>query len=160
VVSITVRHPTRKIDRFTIPKCAQRNFQKFLVFIDRGVKSKLNITKRRFKSGLYFQRLKKYMEMSFFVSNGASLHTANIFQRWCEDNLTDFIPKDEWPAHQIWILWIFLSGATCWDNWRIINMPLCPNARKLSNEFGLIYRNLWYVPRAMLVIKAKVQSIE
>jgi hypothetical protein len=27
----------------------------------------------------------------------APSHTANIVQRWCEDNLTDFIPKDEWP---------------------------------------------------------------
>jgi hypothetical protein len=26
-------------------------------------------------------------------------HTAKIVQKWCEENLSDFIPKDEWsPA--------------------------------------------------------------
>jgi hypothetical protein len=39
-----------------------------------------------------------------------------------------------------------VSKATCWDNWRVINMPLCPNSRKLSN--------MWYVPRAMHLISA------
>jgi hypothetical protein len=26
----------------------------------------------------------------------APSHTANVVQRWCEDNFTDIIPKDEW----------------------------------------------------------------
>jgi hypothetical protein len=66
---------------------------------------------------------------------------------------TSFPKMSGLPAHQIWILWISLSGATCWDNWGIINMPLCSNSRKLSNGFGPIYRNMSYVPRAMLSIQ-------
>jgi hypothetical protein len=33
-----------------------------------------------------------------FQQDGAPSHIANIVQRWSEDNLTDFIPKDEWPS--------------------------------------------------------------
>jgi hypothetical protein len=31
-----------------------------------------------------------------FQQDGALSHTAKIPQKWCEENLIDFIPKDEW----------------------------------------------------------------
>jgi hypothetical protein len=67
-----------------------------LVFIDRGVKM-LNTTKRRLCSGFYFRRPKNYMETRIIASSKTGRHHTNIVRRWCEYNLTDFIPKDEWP---------------------------------------------------------------
>jgi hypothetical protein len=90
------------------------------------------------------------METSIIAS---SAHTANIVQKWCEDNLTDFIPKDEWPpsSPDLNPLILFIGGNMLGQlrNYKYAN---CPNSRKLSNGFGPMYRNMWYVSRAMLLI--------
>jgi hypothetical protein len=104
VVIITVRHPTRKIDRSTIPQCV------------RGYGVELNFQKRTYTTSFYQPRGQYYKtkvlewillrkaqklhadEYYCFQQDGAPSHTATIVQRWCEYNLTDFIPKDEWPS--------------------------------------------------------------
>jgi hypothetical protein len=54
-----------------------------LVFIDQGVKTNAEYYKTE-----VLQR---------FLLPQAPSHISNIVQMWCEDNLTDFIPKNEWP---------------------------------------------------------------
>jgi hypothetical protein len=75
-----------------------------LVFMDRGVKINAEYYKTEVLQRILLPEAKKSYgdEYHCFQQDGVPSHTANIVQRWCEDNLTDFIPKDEWlPARQI-----------------------------------------------------------
>jgi hypothetical protein len=70
-----------------------------LVFINRGVKINAEYYKKEVLQRILLPEPQKLYgdEYYCFQQDGAPSHTANIVQRWCEDNLTDFIPKDEWP---------------------------------------------------------------
>jgi hypothetical protein len=88
MVSITVRHPTRKIDRSTIPKCVRgyavgRNFHLPLVCIDRGIKISAEYYKKEFLHRILPPEAQKLYgdEYYCFQQDGAPSHTANIVQR-------------------------------------------------------------------------------
>jgi hypothetical protein len=69
-----------------------------LVFIDRGVKINTEYYKKEVLQRILLPEAQKFYGDKYycFQQDGAP-HTANIVQRWFEDNLTDFIPKVEWP---------------------------------------------------------------
>jgi hypothetical protein len=55
-------------------------------------------TKRAFEKHLLPAARNLYGEDYFCIQqDGAPSHTAKIVQKWCEGNLPDFIPMDEWP---------------------------------------------------------------
>jgi hypothetical protein len=103
-----------------------------------------------------------------FQQDGAPSHTANIIQRWCEENLTDIIPKDEWPPSSPdlnslnFSIWGYIPGqlgnykyATLSDFKKVIqriraNIPEHV-VRAACDAFDKRFR---------LVVKAKRQSIE
>jgi hypothetical protein len=69
-----------------------------LVFIDRRVKINAEYYKTGVLERILLPEPQKLNGDNYycFQQDEAPSHTANIVQRWCEDNLTDFIPKDEW----------------------------------------------------------------
>lgn len=70
-----------------------------LVFIDRGVK----INQKYYLEEVLQKNLLPEAQKLFgdeyycFQQDGAPAHTANSVQAWCAANLTDFIPKEDWP---------------------------------------------------------------
>lgn len=70
-----------------------------LVFIDKGVK----INAKYYLEEVLQKRLIPAVQQMYgteyycFQQDGAPAHTANLVQKWCEENLTDYIPKNEWP---------------------------------------------------------------
>jgi hypothetical protein len=71
-----------------------------LLFIDRGVKINAEYYKTEILERIFLPEAQKVYgdEYICFQQYGAPSHTANIVQRRCVDNLTDFIHL---PAHQI-----------------------------------------------------------
>jgi hypothetical protein len=76
-----------------------RNFEFSLVVIDRGVKINAEYYKTEILQRILVPEAQKLYgdEYYCFQQDGAPSHTENMVQKWCEDNLTDFIPKGEWP---------------------------------------------------------------
>jgi hypothetical protein len=108
-----------------------------LVFIDREVTVNAEYYKKEVLQRILLPEAQKFYEDECycFQQDGAPSHTANIVQRWCEDNLTDFITKDEWP-------------------------PSSPDLNPLDfSIWGYILRQLKN-KRLCLVIKVKGKSIE
>lgn len=70
-----------------------------LVFIEKGVKVNQQVyLEAVLKAHLLPEALKLFGNDYFcFQQDGAPSHTAKTVQDWCEENLTDFISKDEWP---------------------------------------------------------------
>jgi hypothetical protein len=69
-----------------------------LVFIDRGVKINTEYYKTEVLERILLPEAQKLYgdEYYCFQQDGEPSQTANIVQRWCEDNFTDLIHKDEW----------------------------------------------------------------
>lgn len=70
-----------------------------LVFIDRGVKINKEYYLNEVLIGTVHPEVKRLYGNDYYLfqQDGAPSHTANVVQRWCEENLCDFIAKDEWP---------------------------------------------------------------
>lgn len=70
-----------------------------LKFVDPGVK----INVEYYKSEILEQTLSPILIKMYgddyyvFTQDGAPAHTAKVVQQWCEENLTDFLNKNEWP---------------------------------------------------------------
>lgn len=70
-----------------------------LIFIDKGVK----INAAYYLDTVLKKNVLPQAELLFeddyycFQQDGAPSHTAKVVQAWCEENLTDFISKNEWP---------------------------------------------------------------
>jgi transposase len=59
---------------------------------------------------------KKHAE-SVFVQDGAPAHTVKVTQRWCSENLSAFLKKDEWPPNSpdlnpVENLWAIIAPTT------------------------------------------------
>lgn len=70
-----------------------------LIFIDKGVKiNQQYYLENVLKNNLLPEAHKLFnKEYYVFQQDGAPSHTAKSVQYWCEENLPDFISKDEWP---------------------------------------------------------------
>ena len=70
-----------------------------LIFIEKGVKiNQQYYLDNVLKSHLLVEAKKLFGDEYYcFQQDGAPAHTAKSVQEWCEENLPDFIPKDEWP---------------------------------------------------------------
>lgn len=71
-----------------------------LLFIERGVKiNKEYYIQNVLENHLLPHAMELYGDNYFcFQQDGAPSHKAKVTQEWCRENLTDFIPADEWPA--------------------------------------------------------------
>lgn len=70
-----------------------------LVFIEKGVKVNQNYYKDEVLKKILLPEAQKLFKNDYFCfqQDGAPAHTAKTVQEWCEENLPDFIPKDDWP---------------------------------------------------------------
>lgn len=110
-----------------------------LVFIERGVKINANYyLEEILKKNVLPNATQMYGDEYYcFQQDGAPSHTANVVQAWCRQNLTDFLPKEEWPPNSPdlslgphkKIPWIFLCGPTCCQNSKTTNIKICSNSR-------------------------------
>jgi hypothetical protein len=137
-----------------------------LAFIDRGVKINAEYYKKEVLQRILLPEARD--EYYCFQQDGAPSHTANIVQRWCEDNLTEFIPKDEWPpsSPDLNLLYFSIRGYMLGQlrNYKYVTLP----------EFKKVIQRIWanipeHVERATcdafdkhlrFVMKARGQSIE
>lgn len=71
-----------------------------LLFIDRGVKiNKEYYIEHVLKNHLLVNAKRMYQDEYYcFQQDSAPSHKANVTQDWCKENLTDFIPANEWPS--------------------------------------------------------------
>lgn len=74
--------------------------------------------------------------MIVFQQDGAKAHTSKVSQRWCENNIYNFVEKNEWPANSPDLnpLDFFFWSAV------VKNMPprRCQTRDKLTN-----YKSHW-----------------
>ena len=70
-----------------------------LVFIEKGVKVNAVYYKEHVLKSVVLPACKHLFGDDYycFQQDGAPSHTAKICQDWCEENLADFLRKDEWP---------------------------------------------------------------
>lgn len=141
-----------------------------LVFIDKGVKinQKYYIEEVLMKSLLPNAKEIYNDDYFCFQQDGAPAHTGNQCQRWCEENLPDFIPKDEWPpsspdANPLdFSIWSYMLQQ--------INIKNIKTADQFKNHLTKIWDNIPmevvraacddFEPRLRLIIKAKGGHIE
>jgi hypothetical protein len=110
-----------------------------LVFIDRGVKINAKYYKTKVLERILLPGAQKIYgdEYYCFQQDGAPSPTANIVQRWCEDYLTDFIPKDEWPPGSTDLnplnisFWDYMLGQQ--ENYKYATLP----------EFKKVIQRIW-----------------
>lgn len=70
-----------------------------LIFIDKGVKINAEYYKTEVLEKVVAPNLQRMFGDDYYIfqQDGAPSHTANSVQAWCKENLTDFLPKNEWP---------------------------------------------------------------
>lgn len=70
-----------------------------LIFIEKGVKINQKYYLDEVLKKVLLPEAQKLFGDDFycFQQDGAPAHTAKLVQQWCEQNLTDFITKEEWP---------------------------------------------------------------
>lgn len=70
-----------------------------LVFIDKGVKINQQYYLEHVLIDQVLPNAKAMYDKDYycFQQDGAPAHTAKRVQAWCDENLVDYIPKDEWP---------------------------------------------------------------
>jgi hypothetical protein len=72
------------------------NMKTPLVFVPEGVKVNQFVYRNMMRKEVRPWMKKKKLKF-IFQQDGATAHTAKETQAWCERNLHDFIPKNEWP---------------------------------------------------------------
>ena len=65
--------------------------------LKKELKPPLNLTRTTGKNNS--RKLVPYPGLAVFMQDGATSHTAAATQTWCDDNLPNFIGKQEWPGN-------------------------------------------------------------
>lgn len=141
-----------------------------LVFIEKGVKINEKYYLEEVLQKQFLPAIKNLYgeEYYCFQQDGAPSHSAKIVQDWCNENLTDFIPKDEWPPSSPDL------NPLDFCIWGYMLQQLKNYKYKCLDEFKLVILKIWdsiphnvvraacngFEKRLKLVIKAKGQSIE
>ena len=99
-----------------------------LVFIDKGVKINAAYYKSEVLEKNVAPNLKNMFADDYYVfqQDGAPSHTANAVQAWCKANLTDFLPKTEWPPSSPdlnvldYFVWSYMLSKL--NNYKVANL--------------------------------------
>lgn len=99
-----------------------------LVFIDKGVKINAAYYKSEVLEKNVAPNLKNMFGDDYYVfqQDGAPSHTANAVQAWCKANLTDFLPKTEWPPSSPdlnvldYFVWSYMLSKL--NNYKVANL--------------------------------------
>lgn len=126
-----------------------------LVFIDKGVKINALYYKTEVLEKIVAPNLKGMFGNEYYVfqQDGAPSHTANAVQAWCQANLTDFLPKHEWPPSSPdlnvldYFVWSYMLSKL--NNYKIINL----------DHFKKVIEHIWD-EMPMEMVRAACDSFE